>query len=225
MRKHHLIVWSLVAALALPAVPGIADEEEPGSLRLVGGLTFVDEIQLTIANLVVYVTDKKGHAVTDLTQDDFKVYQDGDPKQITNFKLYTDEIIRSEYLEQSEIQLVEPTSAPDDSVPAGPMPVHLVLYIDNQNLNPLDRNRVLSQRPREFVRSSLHPPAKMMVVAYQRSFEVLQEFTSDPSQVINAMRSVRTYTGGRPEREKARRDIMDRIKKIETAAGPAPVAR
>ncbi len=137
--------------------------------------------QLTIANLVVYVTDKKGRAVTDLTKDDFEVYQDGDRKQITNFKLYTDEIIRSEYGEQSEIPLAEPTPAPGDSVPAGPMPVHLVLYIDNQNLSPLDRNRVLSQS-RDFVRSSLHPPARMMVVAYQRSFEVLQEFTSDPSQ-------------------------------------------
>ncbi len=213
--KHHLIVWSLVAALALPGAPGIADEEEPGGLHPIGGLTFVDEIELTIANLVVYVTDKNGRAVTDLTKDDFEVYQDGAPKQITNFKLYTDEIIRDEYREQSRIQLAEPSAAPDISVPAGPMSVHLVLYIDNQNLNPLDRNRVLSQT-RDFVRASLHPPARMMVVAYQRSFEVLQEFTSDPSQVLKAMRSVRTYTGGRTERNNARRDIMDRIKKIES---------
>ena len=162
--KHHLIVWSLVTALALPAVPGIADEEEPEGLRPIGGLTFVDEIELTIANLVVYVTDKKGLAVTDLTKDDFEIYQDGAPKQITNFKLYTDEIIRSEYREPSGIQLAEPSPAPDNSVQAGPLPAHLVLYIDNQNLNPLDRNRVLSQT-RDFVRDSLHPPARMMVVA------------------------------------------------------------
>jgi VWFA-related protein len=188
-------MWSLVAALVLPVVPGIADEEGPVTLRPIGGLTFVDEIELTIANLVVYVTDKQGRAVTDLTKDDFEVYQDGDSKQITNFKLYTDEIIRSEYQEQSRIQPAE--------------------TIDNENLEPLDRNRVLSQA-RDFVRSSLHPPARMMVVAYQRSFEVLQEFTSDPSQVLEAMRSVRTYTGGRTERIRASRDIMDRIKKIET---------
>jgi VWFA-related protein len=92
--------------------------------------------------------------------------------------------------------------------------VHFVLYIDNQNLNPLDRNRVLSQA-RDFVRTNLHPPAQMMVVAYQRSFEVLQEFTSDPEKVLSAMRSVRRYTGGRSERERAAKDVVDRIKSIE----------
>jgi hypothetical protein len=104
-------MWSLVAALVLPVVPGIADEEGPVTLRPIGGLTFVDEIELTIANLVVYVTDKQGRAVTDLTKDDFEVYQDGDSKQITNFKLYTDEIIRSEYQEQSRIQPAETSGA------------------------------------------------------------------------------------------------------------------
>jgi VWFA-related protein len=90
----------------------------------------------------------------------------------------------------------------------------MVLYIDNENLDPLDRNRVLSQT-REFVRTSLHPPAKMMVVAYQRSFEVLCDFTSEPDEVLNAMRTVRKWTGGRVERDNTRRDIIDRIKKVQ----------
>ncbi len=110
--------------------------------------------------------------------------QDGEAKQITNFKLYTDEIIRTQLASEADdiFTLATPTPAPDDV--AGPIPVHLVLYIDNQNLHPLDRNRVLSQT-REFVRTSLHPPAQMMVVAYQRSFEVLQPFTSDPNKVMD----------------------------------------
>jgi VWFA-related protein len=56
----------------------------------------------------------------------------------------------------------------------------------------------------------------MMVVAYQRSFEVLQEFTDDPDKVLGAMRSVRRYTGGRSERERAAKDIVDRIHSIQT---------
>lgn len=214
MRKHRLIVWFLVAVFTMPVVPGAADEEESQKIQPVGGLTFVDEIELTIANLVVYVTDKKGLAVTDLTEDDFEVFQDGDRKQITNFKLYTDEIIRSEYREDLAPVTATRTPISDSTAAAGPMPVHLVLYIDNENLEPLDRNRVLSQT-RDFIRTSLHPPARMMVVAYQRSFKVLQEFTSDPSEVLKAMREVRTYTGGRSERNNARHDIIDRIHKID----------
>jgi VWFA-related protein len=213
--KHHPIAWFLVVALALPVVAGAAEEEEQPGLRRIGGLTFVDEITLTIANLVVYVTDKKGRAVTNLTQDDFEVFQDGDLKQITNFKLYTDEVVRSELGVTTGLDIPEPTPIPDVTAAGGPQPVHLVLYIDNQNLDPLDRNRVLSQT-REFVRTSLHPPAQMMVVAYQRSFEVLQEFTSDPSEVLKAMRVVRTYTGGRTERDSSRRDIVDRIQRLES---------
>jgi len=141
--KHRLIVWFLIAALTLPVVPGVAEEEEQEGIRRVGGLTFVDEVELTIANLVVYVTDKKGRAVTTLTKDDFKIYQDGDPKQISNFKLYTSEIVRSELGVTTGLEIPGETPVPDPTTAGGPQPVHLVLYIDNQNLDPLDRNRVL----------------------------------------------------------------------------------
>ena len=206
----------LVLALVLPVAPIVADEEgeDQGSLERIGGLAFVDRIEVTVANLVVYVTDKKGRAITDLTKDDFEVFQDGDRKQISNFKLYTDEVIRHQFATADEGFAPGPTPTPSAEAPAGPIPVHLVLYIDNENLDPLDRNRVLSQT-REFVRTSLHPPAQMMVVAYQRSFEVLQEFTSDPDLVLKAMRSVRRYTGGRSERESTRRDIIDKINRIK----------
>ena len=196
-------------------MPCTADEEEQGGLRRIGGLTFVDEISLTIANLIVYVTDKKGRAITDLTKDDFQVFQDGDPKEITNFKLYTDEVVRSEMGVTTGLNVPAPTPIPDLSAAPGPQPVHLVLYIDNQNLDPLDRNRVLSQT-RNFVQTSVHPPAQMMVVAYQRSFEVLQDFTSDPSDILKAIRVVRTYTGGRTERDSSRQDIVERIQRLES---------
>ncbi|MFV2073085.1 MAG: VWA domain-containing protein [Thermoanaerobaculales bacterium] len=206
----------MILVLLLPVFPGVADEadEVAQGPRPIGGLTFVDEFQLTIANIVVYVTDKKGRAITDLKKEDFEVFQDGKEREITNFKLYTEEIIRSQYQKGQESEPLHPAAALEPEPAAEAMPIHLVLYIDNENLDPLDRNRVLSQT-RDFIRTSLHPPAQMMVVAYQRSFKVLQPFTSDPKLVLDAMRSVRMHTGGRTERDSERRDIIDRIKKIE----------
>ncbi len=201
----------LVLALVLSVIPGAADEQEEKPAPI-GGLTFVDELEVTIANLVVFVTDKKGKAITDLKKEDFEVFQDGEKKNITNFKLFTDEIIRHQ-LEAQERQAA-PGSTPGPEAPVGPVPVHMVLYIDNENLDPLDRNRVLKQT-REFIETNLHPPTKMMVVSYQRSFTVLQEFTSDPNEVLAAMRSVRKHTGGHTSRDGDRRDIIDRIDKIE----------
>ncbi len=228
MHRHCPIVWFLVAALVLPMAPISADEEgqdQEQSLERIGGLAFVDRIEVTVANLVVYVTDKKGRAITDLTKDDFEIFQDGDRKRISNFKLYTDEVIRHQFAAADKFLAPGATPTPSAEEAAGPIPVHLVLYIDNQNLDPLDRNRVLSQT-RDFIRTSLHPPAQMMVVAYQRSFEVLQEFTSDPNQVLAAMRSVRRYTGGHSERNNTRRDIIDKIKRIkeENRSGGASTA-
>ena len=224
MHKHRFTVWLLLVALVFPVGSGVADEPEEAvaaegvesqNIRPIGGLTFVDEIELTIANLVVHVTDKKGNAITDLSKEDFEIFHDGDRRDITNFRLYTDENIQKELAELPGEAAPAPVQSTDTV--AGPVPIHMVLYIDNENLEPLDRNRVLSQT-RDFVRTSLHPPAQMMVVAYQRSFEVLQEFTSDPNQVLDAMRSVRRYTGGRSERERTRRDILSRIKDIEQEA-------
>jgi VWFA-related protein len=200
--------------LVLPLFPQGVDGQEEEGPQFIGGLTFIDEYQLTIANLVVYVTDKKGNAVTDLTVDDFEVLQDGERKKVTNFRLYTEEVIRHQLDAVPDPTIAGSDEPPPADAPAGPLPVHMVLYIDNENLDPLDRNRVLSQT-REFVRSSLHPPAQMMVVAYQRSFEVLCPFTSDPNEVLDAMRTVRKWTGGRTERDGTRRDIIDRIKKVQ----------
>ena len=149
MHKHRLTLWLLLVAMIFPVTPGAADEpeevEEQG-LRPVGGLTFVDEIELTIANLVVHVTDKKGIAITDLSREDFEIFHDGERREITNFRLYTDENIREQFAGQDNITTEAPIPSADGS--AGPVPIHMVLYIDNENLEPLDRNRVLSQAKR-----------------------------------------------------------------------------
>jgi VWFA-related protein len=198
----------------LPVVASSAQSQEGSddNQRPIGGLTFYDEYRLTIANVVVYVTDKKGNAITDLTKEDFRILQDGEEQKITNFRLYTEEIIRSQLeAQEAAAAAIGPTPTPSAEPPPDPVQVYLVLFIDNENLDPLDRNRVLAQT-RQFIQESLHPPAQMMVVSYRRSLKVLQPFTSNPKLVLDAMRSVRRNTGGRTDRDLTRRDIIDKIK-------------
>ena len=54
-----------------------------------------------------------------------------------------------------------------------------------------------------------------MVVSYQRSFDVVQPFTSDPREVLAAMRSLRKHTGGRTTVDSERRDIIDNMRKYQ----------
>lgn len=68
------ITWGLAAALGLPALP-----QEPASQ----GPTI--RAQVSLVNLFVTVRDKSKHIVTDLKQEDFKAFEDGQPQQIAFF--------------------------------------------------------------------------------------------------------------------------------------------
>jgi VWFA-related protein len=210
------LTLSFLALTVLASAPGAlaAGDGDEGAVEPIGGLTFKDEFEVTVANIIVYVSDKKGEPVTDLGADDFVVEQDGERREISNFQLYTEDLIRQQLAGEALPPVAGPTPVPEAEDEEGlpePMPVYLVLYIDNENLRPLDRNRVLSQA-RNFVIENLHPPAQMMVVSRRRSVKVLQPFTADPDRVLSAMRSTRMDTGGRSERDSAKREILDKIK-------------
>jgi VWFA-related protein len=203
----------------------VADENEGEGPRSIGGLTFIDEVELTVVNVVAHVTNKSGKIVTDLTKDDFRIYQDGEPKPISNFHLYTEELYQ-------DYQLPEPISPLDEATPEGspqgaevlePRPVYIVLYIDNRNIHPIERNRALSQM-RDWVREYVRPPVQMMVVGYQMSLEVLQPFTSDPRKILEAIRAVRSETGGRAALEGERDRILDLMQRLQEEAGSTGTA-
>jgi VWFA-related protein len=209
----------LGCALVL-ATPQVAGQDAADGPRSVGGLTFIDEIELTVVNLVVHVTDRSGKVVTNLKAEDFRIFQDGEQKEISNFHLYTREMYADYEAPALESPLGAPSTPTTDTVGGGlePRPVYIVLYIDNQNIHPIERNRALSQM-RDWVRDNLRPPVQMMVVSYQRSLEIMQPFTSEPHEILDAIREVRTYTGGRVSIDSERDRILDLLQRLQEEAG------
>jgi VWFA-related protein len=194
----------------LAAIVVVADEEAVSQIQPIGGLAFKDEIEVVVVNIVAFVTDKKGHHITDLTKEDFKVYQDGEERLLTNFQLYTDEYIR-DYFRSSSAQWPDLERTPEAvAPPPEPQASVVAIYVDNENLLPQDRNRVLNQME-GFVRSNCRPPVEMMVASYDRSLNVIQPLTSDADQIRGALRRMRPFTGGRTDRDSDRRDIIDSI--------------
>jgi len=49
-----------------------------------------ERLDVNLVEMYVVVTDKQGHPVDDLTQDDFRVYEEGDPQEITTFRAGAD---------------------------------------------------------------------------------------------------------------------------------------
>jgi VWFA-related protein len=202
-----IVVLFLGAGAAFAQVEGTADSANPD---FVGGLPFAGEVDVTVVNVNVYVTDKQGFAVTDLTADDFTLTQDGTVKPITNFDLFTEEIYRSFFGDQGPpTALPTPTPVPGAETLSKESfrPVYVVLYFDNENSRAVDRNRLITQL-RTFVRENLHPPVQMMVITYQKSYDVLQTFTDDQRAINDALREIKMMTGGRTEVDNARKDIL-----------------
>ncbi len=211
-----------MAAASTTGVAAQAPEDTEERPEVVGGLAFVDEVELTVVNVDVFVTDKDGSAVQGLTADDFFVLQDGQKKVLSHFAVFNEDVI-------SNLQN-EPSVAADAALPpvaeAGTAaepgvsarleikPVYIVVFIDNENLRPMDRNRVLLQA-RRFLAEVMYPHVRVMVVSYQRSLKVLQPFTDDPKEVSDALRAVATMTAARPVQDTERKKILNEFSTIK----------
>ncbi len=225
MKRTTLMALSLV----VPAVVAMAQSGPPPSRpaaekppeHQVGGLRFIDVSEVTVVNVDVAVTNKQGF-VAGLTPTDFEVYQDGKLQPLTNFAIYHDGVRLDA---AGEAEGSAPASPPTATTPApapaapegepagaapGREPSFVALYVDNENIRPFDRNRVLNA-VRTWVQNTLHPPDRMMVVSYQRSLKTLQPFTTKVEDVLSALRQVRMYTGGRINVDSDRRQIEDYI--------------
>jgi VWFA-related protein len=198
----------------LAAIVVVADEEAVSQIEPIGGLAFKDEIEISVVNIIAFVTDKQGNHITDLTKEDFKVYQDGQERLLTNFQLYTEELFHN-FLRPSTAPRPDLEPTPEGVTPPPEPPASfMAIYIDHENLLPQDRNRVFRQM-QAFVRSNCRPPVEMMVVSYDRSLKVIQPFTSDADQIRSALREMRTFTGGRTDRDSDRRDVIDSVERYK----------
>ena len=216
-----LLVLAAVAFAQEKPPTGVYTPDKPPAekapTKQVGGLRFLDTSEVTIVNVEVSVTDKKG-PILNLKPADFEVYQDGRLQPLTNFALYT----RPLPVATTAAAAPSPTAAPAAPTPeATPAPKReprfITFYVDNENVMPMNRNRVL-RKVVDWVESYLRPPDQAMVVSYQRSLKVLQPFTSDPEEIASALRVMFKYTGGATDINSSRKQVEDYINDNSSAS-------
>ncbi len=222
-RALPLIALSLSLAAIVLAQDKPAAQKPPADQ--VGGLKFVDATEVTIVNVDVRVSGKDGDPVRGLTADDFEVYQDGKLQPIVNFAFYDagggQAAAEPTATPAPPQPAATPEATPEEPAAAAPErePNFVVLYIDNENILPFNRNRVLN-RVIDWVRDALRPPDRMMVVSYQRSLKIPQPFTSDAEDVVAALRPLKRYTGGRSDVVSSRQEIEEFISQNSSREGP-----
>lgn len=189
--------------------PGLIAQDTSGNgagERLEGA--FFDTLDVNVVNIEVFVTDKKGNPITGLTVDDFTLLEDGRPIKISNFYAVADgePAVPAEGVDAA-------AEARDPSLRLERIPeaqrLHVVVYIDNFNIEPFHRNRVFTQL-RSFLRT-LDREARVMLVTYDRSLHIQQRFTEDAGLVTAATFDIEKMTGSRLQYNRERQEILKAI--------------
>jgi len=148
---------AFVIGLALTGSLAAAQEQSP---------TFRTGVELM--NLSVTVTDKRGRSVTDLTENDFQIFEDKQPQQIVNF---------------SSAKQTTPT------------PIGLGLVLDASQSMTSDRLQSMRTAIELMVNKSLRKDDELYFVEFASDARLTKAWTTDKKSVIEAIRRIRTRTG------------------------------
>ena len=131
--KSHLP--STTTAMLLVLAGAAAVQAQPNE-------TFIDTLDVQVVEVDVVVTDRNGRPVRGLTRDDFELYVEGEPVEITNF--FESEILRQPAEPGDRTAAPTADAEPSEAeVAADPASLTVVLYMDDANLFPPYRSRLL----------------------------------------------------------------------------------
>jgi len=176
---------------------------------------FVDAVEVNVVNIDVFVTDKKGNPVTDLTKEDFRVFENGDEVNISNFQRIDDWI----ETKGSDPRNIIPGTVPgaDPLVAEAPTTdrLYMVVFIDNLNIAPFNRNRVFV-RLRRFLSDHLRGGDRIMLATFNRSLKIRTPFTSDPMVINSALFAMEDESGLAVHRNAERTRTLKAIEDSES---------
>jgi VWFA-related protein len=143
-----------------------------------------ETIDVSIINVDVYVTDKKGDRVYGLTRDDFEIRENGKLQAITNFAEYEPET-------RPAVGTVGVTGVPVQAAPsstsAAPSSKRTIVIFVDVVVQPSARVREVFAGLRDFVNKAVRPGDSATVVAFDARLMTRQEFTDDRSALTAAL--------------------------------------
>ncbi len=196
--RHHLFLF-----LLLPGLPLLA-QETPSPVPPED--SFAEEIEVSVVNLDVFVTDRKGEPIPDLRREELEILEDGRPVEITNFY--------AEGGRQASGRKAEPRPAPRPAPRPDDQRLSLVVFVDDNATAPQNRTRLLAG-VRDLLGRQLAAGDQAMVVRYGNSLDIVRPFTADLKQAAADLEGLTRLATG-PGRGEAGRDA--KLLELFTAA-------
>src|SRR5687767_13907346 len=153
----------------------------------------VVKITTKLVQFDAVVTDKNGNQIKDLKADDFEILQDGKPQTITNFSY-----VNTESLAQSS-QVT--TVKNGKSVVSPPLPVRpgntgriITFIVDDGNCAASLVGMTATREALEkFIVEQMQPSDLVAIYQTRGGTSLLQQYTSDKSQLMSVARKIRWY--------------------------------
>jgi VWFA-related protein len=206
MKKHSPQALALTLALLLPAAG-----QQPAPPRTQDAPREKEEVVRITSNLVqvdAVVTDRKGQPVPDLRPEEFEIYEDGRPQQITNFSFVS-------LAPGANVPATSAAATPPAEPPAGakrkgepPTPVPPVrlrpeevrrtfaLVVDDLGLS-FESMHFVRAALRKFVDEQMQTGDLVAIIRTGAGVGALQQFTSDKRLLYAAIERVKWNSRGR----------------------------
>src|ERR1700676_4271240 len=145
---------------ATAAAPAPSSEQQPVAV-------IKKESKLVLVDAVV--TDKKGEYVRDLTQKDFKVYEDNKEQQVATFSTGADVAVQANNAQRR----------------------YLILFFDNSSMAAPDQIQARGAAAK-FMEANTGPDRLMAGVDFGGTLRIAQNFTANPDALRAAISGVKT---------------------------------
>jgi VWFA-related protein len=187
----------LLAVLLGAASPASSQEEHPSER------TFFAPVVVSVINVEVVVTDGAGRPVVGLTLEDFEIFEDGEPVEITHF--HAAPVVVGGGL--SAAPPVSPEAEADQDL-------YLTIVMIDNNLTPVNRRRSLDALSDFLPR--LPANSYVMLVRCTGRFNIVQPFINDRNQLRSALEDLRRAgsTSLSAEEDRIRREMQTLAEQI-----------
>ncbi len=194
-----IVAVSSAAAQELPTPSETTVEASPSG-------SFSEVVDVHVVSVEVVVTDRDGQPVTDLTREDFRIFEDGEPMTVTNFFAVDGGLPETTGADESAATELEPAVLPEEAT----RDLQLVVVIDNLQIRPENRKN-LFDRLRQYLRDNGDLAHSVSVAAMNRRLQVVLPFTDDLEQVFEALDEQEKATSYQALIDGERRMMMARM--------------
>jgi len=187
--------------LALGAIALGAQQPPPASLPEVGA-----SIEVRVVNVEVVVADRKGNRIEGLEAADFRLLVDGREVPIDYFTAVRGgEAVATPAAEAAAAAGEAPAAAPVSPVPAGPVAMSYLVFIDESFAVAAPRDYLLKRLENDLQR--IGPEDRMAIVAFNgHKLDLLSDWTGDREVLRRTLRDARKRPSEGLKRLVARRE-------------------